>query len=76
MDGKISEIIDNVLDTNDYLNNNKIENINSIKSWTQLTYLDNCLFKKDIPSPVEDEKGKEIKNEISNNSINNNSIYE
>ena len=77
MDGKISEIIDNVLDTDDYFNNNKQENINSINSWNQLTYLDKDLFKKDkdkekdinkLPSPIEDEKEKEEKDNI--NSIN------
>ena len=74
MEGKISEIIDNVLDTDDYLNNNKQENINSINSWTQLTYLDKDLFKKDkLPSPIDDEKGKESKNENINNLISNNS---
>ena len=30
MDGKISEIIDNVLDSDGYLNNNKAEDINSV----------------------------------------------
>ncbi len=73
MDGKISEIIDNVLDTDDYLNNNKQENINSINSWNELTYLDKNLFKKDkLPSPIEDEKEKENKIEKNFNSINNN----
>ena len=82
MDGKISEIIDNVLDTDDYLINNKQENINSINSWTQLTYLDKNLFQKDnLPSPIEDKKEKETKeskdeinNSINNNVVNNNSI--
>ena len=69
----ISEIIDNVLDTDDYLNNNKQENINSINSWNELTYLDKNLFKKDkLPSPIEDEKEKESKIEKNFNSINNN----
>ena len=73
MDGKISEIIDNVLDTDDYLNNNKQKNINSINSWNELTYLDKNLFKKDkLPSPIEDEKEKESKIEKNFNSINNN----
>lgn len=73
MDGKISEIIDNVLDTDDYLNNNKQENINSINSWNELTYLDKNLFKKDkLLSPIEDEKEKESKIEKNFNSINNN----
>ena len=80
MDGKISEIIDNVLDIDDYLNNNKQENISSINSWNQLTYLDKSVFKKEkdkFPSPIEDEKFKEknkneenCKNETSINSIN------
>ena len=62
MEGKISEIIDNVLDTDDYLNNNKQENINSINSWNQLTYLDKSVFKNNrdkLPSSIEDEKVKE-----------------
>ena len=74
MDGKISEIIDNVLDTDDYLNNNKQENINSVNSWEELTYMNKDLFKKDkLPSPIEDKKEKEEKkkNNINNN---NNSI--
>ena len=80
MDGKISEIIDNVLDTDDYINNNKIENnINTINSWNKLTYLDNDIFnknKKILPSPIENEKSKEkdINPKDSQNSININSI--
>ena len=80
MDGKISEIIDNVLDTDDYINNNKIENnINTINSWNKLTYLDNDIFnknKKILPSPIENEKSKEkdINTKDSQNSININSI--
>ena len=80
MDGKISEIIDNVLDIDDYLNNNKQENISSINSWNQLTYLDKSAFKKEkdkLSSPIEDEKVKEknnneenFKNETNINSIN------
>ena len=79
MDGKISEIIDNVLDVDDYLNNNKQENINSINSWNQLTYLDSNLFKKGqdknkdndkLPSPIEDEKKVEKDKIDNNNSIN------
>ena len=70
MDGKISEIIDNVLDTDDYLNNNKQGNINSVNSWDDLTYMNKDLFKKDnLPSLIEDEKEKEEKKQ---NSINNN----
>ena len=41
MDGKISEIIDNVLDTDDYINSNTQESFNSANSWNKLTYLDN-----------------------------------
>ena len=80
MDGKISEIIDNVLDTDDYINNNKIENnINTINSWNKLTYLDNDIFnknKKILVSPIENEKSKEkdINPKDSQNSININSI--
>ena len=70
MDGKISEIIDNVLDTDDYLNNNKQGNINSVNSWDDLTYMNKDLFKKDnLPSPIEDDKETEEKKQ---NSINNN----
>ena len=72
MDGKISEIIDNVLDTDDFFNNNKQENINSINSWNEITYLDKNLFKKEkdkdkLPSPIEDEKVKENDKKINNN---------
>ena len=79
MDGKISEIIDNVLDIDDYLNNNKIENINSINSWNKLTYLDNNLYnksKKIFTSPIENEKNKEkdYNPKETQNSININSI--
>ena len=79
MEGKISEIIDNVLDTDDYLNNNKLENINSINCWNKLTYLDNDSFNKNkiiLPSPLENEKNKEKDNNLkeSQNSININSI--
>ena len=83
MDGKISEIIDNVLDTDDFFNNNKQEDINSVNSWNEITYLDKNLFKKEkekdkLPSPLqlplEDEKVKENdknnKNEKNINSIN------
>jgi hypothetical protein len=62
MDGKISEIIDNVLDTDDYLNNNKTEDINSVNSWNEITYLDKTIFKKEkneLPSPIKDDKFKE-----------------
>ena len=83
MDGKISEIIDNVLDTDDYINSNTQESFNSANSWNKLTYLDNNkLFKKDkdksnnnnkLPSPIESEKieNDSKKNEININKINN-----
>ena len=85
MDGKISEIIDNVLDTDDYINSNTQESFNSANSWNKLTYLDNNkLFKKDKdkdksnnnnkhPSPIESEKieNDSNKNEININKINN-----
>ena len=78
MDGKISEIIDNVLDTDDYLNSNTQESFNSANSWNKLTYLDNNnkIFKKDrkkeeFPSPIESEKN-EIN--IDKNTINNYNI--
>ncbi len=85
MDGKISEIIDNVLDTDDYINSNTQESFNSANSWNKLTYLDNNkLFKKDkdkdksnnnnkLPSPIESEKIENVsnKNEININKINN-----
>ena len=75
MDGKISEIIDNVLDTDDYLNNNKQGNINSVNSWDDLTYMNKDLFKKDnLPSPIEDDKETEEKKQNSINNNNNNSI--
>ena len=73
MDGKISEIIDNVIDTDIYLKDNKQENINSINSWNQLTYLDVNLIKKEKDqslSPNQNEKTKETKTEINKNSIN------
>ena len=84
MDGKISEIIDNVLDTDDYINTNTQESFNSANSWNKLTYLDNNkLFKKDkdkektnnnkLSSPIESEKieNDSHKNEININKINN-----
>ena len=82
MDGKISEIIDNVLDTDDYINSNLQESFNSANSWNKLTYLDNNkLFKKDkekdninnnnLPSPIESEK---IENDLNKNAININKI--
>ena len=78
MDGKISEIIDNVLDTDDYINSNTQESFNSANSWNKLTYLDNNkLFKKDkdktnndnnkLPSPIESEK---IEKDSNKNEIN------
>ena len=83
MDGKISEIIDNVLDTDVYINSNTQESFNSANSWNKLTYLDNNkLFKKDkdkdksnnnhkLPSPIESEK---IENDSNKNEININKI--
>ena len=78
MDGKISEIIDNVLDTDDFINSKTQESFNSANSWNKLTYLDsnNKIFKKDknkneLPSPIESEKD-EIN--INKNTINNNNI--
>ena len=80
MDGKISEIIDNVLDTDDYINSNTQESFNSANSWNKLTYLDNNkLFKKDkvksnnnkLSSPIESEK---IENDSNKNEININKI--
>ena len=78
MDGKISEIIDNVLDTDDYINSNTQESFNSANSWNKLTYLDNNnkIFKKDknkeeLRSPIESEKN-EIN--INKNIINNYNI--
>ena len=82
MDGKISEIIDNVLDTDDYINSNTQESFNSANSWNKLTYLDNNkLFKKDkdksnnnkLSFPIESEKieNDSNKNEININKINN-----
>ena len=56
MDGKISEIIDNVLDVDDLIDNNKKDNINSVNSWNQLTYLDANSLKKPKPQIEEDKK--------------------
>ena len=72
MDGKISEIIDNVLDTDDYFNNNKQEDINSINSWNEITYLDKNIFKKEkkkdkLSSQIDDEKEKENYKQFKNN---------
>ena len=83
MDGKISEIIDNVLDTDDYFNNNKQEDINSVNSWNEITYLDKNLFKKEkekekdilpSPLPLEDEKVKENNIKKNNNCKNEKNI--
>ena len=77
MDGKVSEIIDNVLDTDDYnINTNTQESFNSTNSWTKLTYLDNKLVKKEVnkinlPSPIEAEKEENNNNSININ-LNNN----
>ena len=79
MEGKVSEIIDNVIDTDDYINPNTQESFNSANSWNKLTYLDNNnkIFKKEkeknkLPSPIEVEKeeNNSNKNEINNIIIN------
>ena len=78
MDGKVSEIIDNVLDTDDYnINTNTQESFNSTNSWTKLTYLDNKLVKKEVnkinlPSPIEAEKEENNNNNSININLNNN----
>ena len=76
MDGKISEIIDNMIDTDDYINPNTQESFNSASSWNKLTYLDdNKLFKKDkknnnYPSPIEIDKEENTSNKDTINNIN------
>ena len=78
MDGKVSEIIDNVLDTDDYnINTNTQESFNSANSWTKLTYLDNKLLKKEplknninLPSPIESEKEEKTNSNINSININ------
>ena len=76
MDGKISEIIDNMIDTDDYINPNTQESFNSASSWNKLTYLDdNKLFKKDkknnnYPSPIEIDKEENTSNKNTINNIN------
>ena len=75
MDGKVSEIIDNMIDTDDYINPNTQESFNSANSWNKLTYLDNNkLFKKDkennLPSPIEIEKEENTSNKNTINNIN------
>ena len=75
MDGKVSEIIDNMIDTDDYINPNTQESFNSANSWNKLTYLDNNkLFKKDkennLPSPIESEKEENTSNKNTINNIN------
>ena len=75
MDGKISEIIDNMIDTDDYINPNTQESFNSANSWNKLTYLDNNkLFKKDkennLPSPIEIEQEENISNKNTINNLN------
>ena len=76
MDGKVSEIIDNMIDTDDYFNPNTQESFNSASSWNKLTYLDdNKLFKKDkknnnLPSPIEIEKEENTSNKNTINNIN------
>ena len=75
MDGKISEIIDNVIDAEEYLNNDNKKNINSINSWTKLTYLDSNIFSKMKPSSSNKEEIKEKPN-LENSKINTISINE
>ena len=80
MDGKLSEIIDNVLDTDDYLNNKK-EDINSVNSWNEITYLDKNIFKKEkneLPKPIKEDKFMEKykKKEINKNDDTINKIIE
>ena len=76
MDGKVSEIIDNMIDTDDYINPNTQESFNSASSWNKLTYLDdNKLFKKDkknnnYPSPIEIDKEENTSNKNTINNIN------
>ena len=75
MDGKVSEIIDNMIDTDDYINPNTQESFNSANSWNKLTYFDNNkLFKKDkennLPSPIEIEKEENTSNKNTINNIN------
>ena len=76
MDGKVSEIIDNMIDTDDYINPNTQESFNSASSWNKLTYLDdNKLFKKEkknsnLPSPIEIEKEENTSNKNTINNIN------
>ena len=68
MDGKVSEIIDNVIDTDDFINSNIEESFNSANSWNKLTYLDNNkIFKKNKDknvaySPKESEKNENQSN--------------
>ena len=77
MDGKVSEIIDNVIDTDDFMNSNIEESFNSANSWNKLTYLDNNkIFKKNKDknnsnSPKESEKNE---NQSNINTINNYNI--
>ena len=76
MDGKVSEIIDNMIDTDDYINPNTQESFNSASSWNKLTYLDdNKLFKKEkknnnYPSPIEIDKEENTSNKNTINNIN------
>ena len=76
MDGKVSEIIDNMIDTDDYINPNTQESFNSASSWNKLTYLDdNKLFKKEkknnnLPSPIEIDKEENTSNKNTINNIN------
>ena len=79
MDGKISEIIDNVLDTDDYINSNTQESFNSANSWNKLTYMDNNkLFKKEkekhIDNPQSQNESEKVDNNQNKISINNYNI--
>ena len=79
MDGKISEIIDNVLDTDDYINSNTQESFNSANSWNKLTYMDNNkLFKKEKEKHIDNPQSKNESEKVDNNqnkiSINNYNI--
>ena len=68
MDGKISEIIDNVLDTDDYINSNTQESFNSANSWNKLTYMDNNkLFKKEKEKHKDNPQSQNESEKVDNN---------
>ena len=68
MDGKISEIIDNVLDTDDYINSNTQESFNSANSWNKLTYMDNNkLFKKEKEKHIDNPQSQNESEKVDNN---------